>query len=68
MASRIRENQAKLARLQRTVETIREEADQPFLTTEAKEIFASAVALIEIKTDWLEKQIAAETATEAVKA
>ena len=60
MASRLRENQATLARLQRTVETLVSEADQPFITDETRTVFTSASQALGTKIAWLEAQISAE--------
>lgn len=66
MASRLRENQASLARLQRTVETLVAEADQPFITPETKQTFTSATEALKTKITWLETQITAELQTQTV--
>lgn len=66
MASRLRENQATLARLQRTVEALVAEADQPFITAETKQTFTSAAEALGTKIAWLENQIATEMATQTV--
>jgi hypothetical protein len=66
MASRLRENQAALARLQRTVETLQSEANQPFITPETVQTFTAAAQALGTKIAWLEAQIAAETAAQTV--
>ena len=62
MASKIRENQASLARLQRIVDTLKTEAHQPFLATDAQDTLTKAVNLLEVKVSWLSDQIAKEEA------
>lgn len=64
MASRLRENQAALARLQRAIDTLEVEANQPFITPETKQTFTAASNALVTKTKWLQEQIDAETAAE----
>ena len=66
MASRVREYQAQLARLQRAADTLKDEAAQPFLTPETQTTFTSAASLLGTKITWLQTQIEAETAAESV--
>jgi hypothetical protein len=66
MASRLRENQAGLARLQRTIETLEGEANQPFISSETKEILSSAITVLRTKVIWLESQIESEKSSQGV--
>lgn len=63
MASRIRENRAQHARLQKAGETIRDEIQaQPFLQDEIVTTLKAAIAYLDVRCTHLQGQIATEEA------
>lgn len=61
MASKIRENTAQLARIEKAIEVLKDEADQPFVQETTVTSFNTAIELLEAKAAWLRAQIAKET-------
>lgn len=60
MASKIRENTAQLARIEKAIEVLKDEAEQPFVQEATVASFNTAVGLLEAKAGWLRAQIAKE--------
>lgn len=63
MASKTREYQAISARLDKAIETVKEEANQPFLDETVKDVLMKACGLLEQKAGWLRNQITTEEIT-----
>lgn len=66
MASKIRENTAQLARIEKAIEVLQDEADQPFVQETTVASFKVVTELLEVKANWLRTQIAKETPLTAV--
>lgn len=59
MTSKLKSNQAEVARLRRAVEVLNGEAGLPFVTPEVSNTLKAAATLLVAKIDWLDSQIAA---------
>lgn len=69
MASRIRENRAQYARLQKARETLSDEIQaQPFLQEEIVSTLKAAIAYLDVRSKHLQGQISEEEQAEQVTA